>query len=406
MTETLSFAEIDKKLQSAHQLQGHGSNAQASPQAEQSTGTIIATPFKWRDPATIPRREFVYGKNLIRKQVSVTVAPGGVGKSTLGVAEAVAMASGRDLLGDTVPSKLKVWLYNLEDERVEMQRRIIAAMQVHDVAFAEIKDRLFYDTGRERPLCTAITISNQVEIIQPVIEELAQEITRREIDVMIVDPFVSSHQVNENDNNSIDKVAKEWVALADRCNCAIELVHHTRKAYGQEVTSESGRGATALLAAARSARVLNKMSPKMREDAGLPDDHSSYFSIDRDKANLAPEGAREWRRISPFTLANGDSVGVCENWQWPDAFSDITPKDTLRCQNAIEGQNLRFSDQAANWVGATIAKELGLDLGSNKKRLKTIIRTWLGTGVLVKKEVLGPQRKMVPVIDVGEWMTQ
>ena len=144
----------------------------------------------------------------------------------------------------------------------------------------------------------------------------------------------------------------------------------------------------------------------MREDAGLPDDHSSYFSIDRDKANLAPEGAREWRRITPFTLANGDSVGVCKNWQWPDAFSDITPKDTLRFQNAIEGQNLRFSDQAANWVGATIAKELDLDLGSNKKRLKTIIRTWLGTGVLVKKEALGPQRKMVPVIEVGEWITQ
>ena len=97
---------------------------------------------------------------------------------------------------------------------------------------------------------------------------------------------------------------------------------------------------------------------------------------------------------------------MCENWQWPDAFSDITPKDTLRCQNAIEGQNLRFSDQAANWVGGTIAKELGLDLGSNKKRLKTIIRTWLATGVLVKKEALGPQRKMVPIIDVGEWMTQ
>jgi len=407
-------SQVGHDWNDAHQAAGleavaaeiQGNVVQPSAKPKQCQGTIIATPFKWRDPATIPCREFLYGRNLIRKQISVTVAPGGVGKSTLGVAEAVAMASGRDLLGDTVPSKLKVWVYNLEDERVEMQRRIIAAMQAHDVAFAEIKDRLFYDTGRERPLCTAITISNQVQIIQPVIEELAEEIMRREIDVMIIDPFVSSHQVNENDNGAIDQVAKEWVALADRCNCAIELVHHTRKAYGQEVTSESGRGATALLAAARSARVLNKMSPKMREDAGLPDDHSSYFSIDRDKANLAPEGAREWRRITPFTLANGDSVGVCQNWQWPDAFSDITPKDTLRCQNAIKGQNLRFSDQAANWVGATIAKELDLDLGSNKKRLKTIIRTWLGTGVLVKKEALGPQRKMVPVIDVGEWMTQ
>ena len=53
-----------------------------------------------------------------------------------------------------------------------------------------------------------------------------------------------------------------------------------------------------------------------------------------------------------------------------------------------------------------IARELALDLSTNKKRLKKIIRTWLGTGVLVKKEALGPQRKMVPVVDVGEWITQ
>lgn len=58
MTETLSWAELDEKSRSARQLQGYGSNVQVSPQAEQSTGTIIATPFKWRDPATIPRREF------------------------------------------------------------------------------------------------------------------------------------------------------------------------------------------------------------------------------------------------------------------------------------------------------------------------------------------------------------
>ncbi len=34
MTETLSWAELDEKSRSARQLQGYGSNAQVSPQAD------------------------------------------------------------------------------------------------------------------------------------------------------------------------------------------------------------------------------------------------------------------------------------------------------------------------------------------------------------------------------------
>lgn len=64
-----------------------------------------------------------YGRHLIRKQVSVTFAPGGVGKSSLTICEALAVASERELPGDWTAKGLKVWLYNLEDPRDEMDRR-------------------------------------------------------------------------------------------------------------------------------------------------------------------------------------------------------------------------------------------------------------------------------------------
>ena len=144
---------------------------------------------------------------------------------------------------------------------------------------------------------------------------LADEINARAIDVLVVDPFVSSHQVGENDNGAIDAVAKEWARLADRCNCAIELVHHTRKTNSEEATTESGRGATALMGAARSGRVLNKMSDEMKDEAGVRDDPATYFAVTRDKANLAPVGNREWRRMASVHLANGDCVGVVEAWE-------------------------------------------------------------------------------------------
>jgi hypothetical protein len=47
------------------------------------------TPFKWRDPSSFPRRQFVYGRHYARKYLSVTAAQTKVGKSFLSLVEAV-----------------------------------------------------------------------------------------------------------------------------------------------------------------------------------------------------------------------------------------------------------------------------------------------------------------------------
>lgn len=366
------------------------------------------TPFKWKDPAKLPRRPWLYGRHLLRRQVAVTVAPGGVGKSSLTICEGLAMASGRQLMGDWVADNLNVWLFNLEDPRDELDLRIIAAMQHHNVAPDEIDGSLYVDTGRERELCTAIAGRDGVAIVRPVMDALAEEIAFRNIDVLVVDPFVSSHRAGENDNNAIDLIAKEWARLADRCNCAIELVHHTRKTNGVEATTEDGRGGSSLLDAARSGRVLNKMAENVKEDAGIPvTDLRTYFAVNRDKANLAPVGKRQWRRMASVELANGESVGVCEVWEWPDTFDGMTAKDLLSVQNAIEGKVARFSEQAGDhWAGCIVADVLGMDATNDRKRIKRMIAEWLKSGALVKREADGPQRRKVPVVEVGEWATE
>lgn len=372
-----------------------------------TTAPLHATEFFWRDPVCIPPRPWVYGHHLIRKQVSVTVAPGGVGKSSLTICEALAMVSGRELLGEWTAKGLKVWLYNLEDPRDEMDRRIIAAMQHHHVSPEEIAGRLYVDTGRERTLSMAVQTREGVQIIKPELDALASEIEEREIDVLVVDPFVSSHQVSENDNGAIDLVAKEWARLADRCNCAIELVHHTRKTNGEEATTESGRGASALLAAARSGRVLNKMSDNAKEEAGVLNDPATYFSVDRDKANLAPKGNRVWRRMASVRLANGDAVGVAEDWEWPGTFEGMSADDLLAVQRALDNKGLRYSDQAGDdWAGVTIAEVLGLDVTADRKRIKKMIEAWLKSKALKKVKLPDAKRMERPCLEVGEWASQ
>jgi hypothetical protein len=181
------------------------------------------------------------------------------------------------------------------------------------------------------------------------------------------------------------------------------LVHHTRKTNGEEATTESGRGASALLAAARSGRVLNKMSDDQKAEAGVRDDPATYFAINRDKANLAPVGNRVWRRMASVHLANGDSVGVAEVWEWPDAFDGVSVEALLSVQRALDGKQLRYSDQADDWAGVTVAEVLDLDAKADRKRIRKMIETWLKTGALVKGRKIGPIRKPVPTVEVGEW---
>lgn len=373
---------------------------------------LTPTQFVWQDPLTIPPRPWIYGRHMIRKQVSVTVAPGGVGKSSLTLVEALCLVTARQLLGEWVPQEpLRVWAYNLEDPRDEMNRRVIGAMIHHGIRPEDVGDRLYLDTGRERPLCTAVDIKGETTIVKPEIEALEDAIKSRGIDVLIVDPFVSSHRVSENASGAIDLVAKEWARLADRCNCAIELVHHTRKTGGQEATTEDGRGSSALLGAARSGRVLNKMSDETKDQAGVRDDPATYFGIDRDKANLAPAGARQWVRMASVDLGQGDHVGVAEHWVWPDTFSGITVKQLLAVQNEIErrcnaGRPPRFSDQSGlDWVGHVAAEFLELDAEDDRRRIKKIIADWIKSGALRKAELEDEHRKKRPCVEVGEWAT-
>lgn len=346
---------------------------------------IRASPFICRDPASIPRREWLYGRHLIRRFVSLTVAPGATGKSSLLIGDALALVTDRDLIGTPVyDGPKRVWVWNLEDPRDELERRIVATMFRHHVQPEDIGDRLFLDSGRDQELCIARQDRNGATVLEPVVDALVAELVARRIDVLIIDPFVSSHSVSENDNGAIDAVAKTWGKVAERAGCAIELVHHLRKLGGAEATAESARGAVALTAAARSCRVLQGMTGEEAVRAGLPGPQGFFRAIDG-KPNLAPApAASDWYHLDSVTLPNGDNVGVVVPWQWPNALDGLTVADLAAVQEAISGKNYREDPRAKNWVGHAIADVLILDLADRAMRSKVaeLVKTWIKAGAL------------------------
>lgn len=390
-----------------------------APEDEAKPVKITATPFRWRDPSQIPRRQWLYGHHLLRAYVSCTVAPGAAGKSSLIIGDALAMATGRDLLGTPVyGGPLRVWIWNLEDPVEEMERRLAAACLHHGLVEADIDDRLFIDSGRQQALCIASTGPNGATVVEPVVAALIAELHRLKIDVLVVDPFVSCHEVPENDNGAIDRVVKAWGRVADATGCAIELVHHLRKlGPDAEATAEAARGAVALTAAARSVRVLNRMTKDDAEKAGLKT-HKQHFRVGHDKENLAPASSKaDWFEIVGVSLPNGpvvadvpmpgDSVGVVVPWRWPNPLDDLTAQDLYAVQQAISGAGCRKDPRSENWVGTTIAATLSIDLDepSGLAKVKALIKTWLDSGALRVVEVRDEKRNKRQGVDVGAWST-
>lgn len=377
--------------------------------------SLQATPYVYREPSQIPPRAWIYDRRLIRGFISTTVAPGGIGKSSLELVEAIALASGRPLLGVPVTAPYRVWYWCGEDPLEEIERRVAAILLHYGITPEELEGRLFLDSGRTSEIVIAETTRAGTVLAQPVIAALGDTIRANALDVVILDPFISTHRVSENDNGAIDMVAKALNRIAEQTGCAFELVHHVRKGIGTpgNTTVEDGRGAGSLLAAARSARVLNQMTKEEAERAGV-ENHRAHFRVDNGKANLAPPPDRSaWYRLASVSLGNGpesfhfldlsDHVAVVEPWEWPNTLDDVTVEDLRRAQRAVEGGRWRESPQATDWVGKPIADVLGIELDkAGKARVQSLLKMWIANGMFGIVSGLDERRKPRSYVEVVE----
>lgn len=370
-------------------------NQTLRPDAETKT-KLIAEPFIWRDPAKIPPRQWLYGNHYIRSYVTATVAPGGLGKTSVVQTEALAMASCRNLLGvEPSVGALRVWLWNLEDPIEEVERRFAAAALHHGVMPDEFAGRLFVNSGRDTPLVVARKVKDTVTVAEPVIDALVDEIRAKRIDALIIDPFVSSHGLPENDNAAIDTAVKAWGRVAGRANCSVELVHHSRKLNGDQISADSARGGSAFVDGCRAVRVINRMTEGEASQFGLAE-HKRYFFLLHDKQNMAPPvDKRDWYQMVPVLLPNGDNVAAVQEWSPPNPFDDVSVQHLEQVQRELGKGSYRESDQSPDWAGFLVADIIGIDAGKGlvanqrsglqkaaKAKVKTILRTWQTNGAI------------------------
>lgn len=372
---------------------------------------ISPTAFRLPDEREIPPREWLYGHHLIRKYASGTLAPGGAGKSTLTITEAVAMAAGKPLMGVKPHGKLRVWLWNGEDPLDELSRRIAATCSHHSITQADLGDRLLVDSGRTLPIKIGrMDKKAGATIATPVVDGLVAAIRQHKIDVLVIDPFISAYGLPENDNEAMDAAVKAFALVADRTGCAIDLIHHTRKLNGAEADIDAARGGSAFAAAIRSGRALNVMSKDEAKKLGIYEtERRSYVRIDDAKANLAPPEAANWMRIVGQWLDNAtdarpaDHVGVATAWEPPALDEMCSPAQFEQIAIELAGKNYRANSQAGNWCGHVIASVLDLDVDEQKGTISRLVKDWIKSGRLIeRKEHDARNGREVTVIDVPD----
>ena len=372
-----------------------------------------ATPVRLETLQSLPPRRWQYGTKLIRGFISVMAAPPGTGKSAWTTTVALDLASGQKTLHDRPIGRQKVWLINLEDPLEETLRKVWACIKHPAKMYNEnTMDNLFVDSGRDQSFVVVEETSPNFFTITPSFDALRDEIVARQIDVLILDPAVKLHTVNENAAKSVDFVMGLFAKLADECDISILLVHHTRKGFVAG-DADSIRGSSAMSGAARVAVTLSTMTVEEAEKFDVPlQERRQLIRLDNAKANLdKPSDKAEWIKLDSVELGNGnsqypngDSVQAAIPWQPPDAWDGITTDKANEILRAIDkgtidesGETERYSahfQSKERWAGNVIIRLTKTDgIEKSTSQAKEILKKWIKEELLAEEEYRSPKQR-------------
>jgi RecA-family ATPase len=127
-------------------------------------------------------------------------------------------------------------------------------------------------------------------------------------DLVILDPLVAlCGGGNTNDNAAMSLVMRELKSLAIKFDCAVLIIHHTRKG-GDLSNAEAISGASSIVNLARHATIPTTMTDNEAKGFGvLPSERLQYFKLVDAKSNLAPRAAEAlWYELASEELPNAE----------------------------------------------------------------------------------------------------
>jgi hypothetical protein len=358
------------------------------------------------------------------KYVGVTAGSGGLNKTQLTLVEAISIATGIDLLDHGGVRKAKVLVLNKEESRLDMQKRLRAIAlhhrqrlgltpeQVDDFDFG---GNLIVLSGRSLPLMFGSDAHGEWTIDDDAFCAFGELIIRTGARLVIVDPLVLFHSLNENDNMQMGALVKTFGQLAEDLSIAMEIIAHNRKG-GEAGDINNVRGAGAIIAQARRGRVLTRMSADEAGKLGVqPKEAGYYFRIDNGKANLLPPAEKAaWFKSATVWLGNATSELPADAYGVPERFKPQPTLDAMTYQQvqaiyAVAGDDAvncraHYRNGVDGWFGYAVASALEINIpaeGTKEHqafvaRMKRQLKALTERQVLLLKEVEGAASQKRP----------
>ncbi|MEP6388495.1 MAG: AAA family ATPase [Halioglobus sp.] len=248
-------------------------------------------------------RDRLYGDMLLRGYVSMINGPGGTGKSVTTLTMGVGLALGRDLLdlGQQLRPR-RVLIINNEDDYPELDMRLAAIAAAHELdqqAIDAMHERICYQSGYGQHLRIA---AQEGRVITGELVDLCRSDA---IDAVMLDPLVSLHDVEENDNNSMEQLVMTPLRqVAKRGNVGVLLSHHSRKGAQADSPDDNARGATSVVNSVRANFGLSRMTTQEAKQFEFPEDDAHlHIRLDDGKKNYAPPAKRAtWLKMQEVEI--------------------------------------------------------------------------------------------------------
>ena len=332
------------------------------------------------NPETIPRKIWLHGTTILCGKISILAGHGGRGKSLLALHRIVAVASGIPITGEPVKRR-RVWLISLEDDINDLRERLTGISIGHNLQQSDYAENLMV-TGFEQWF-SHITGKTFLEIM----ETITTTIQENEIGLLMVDPLAHFLTIDENDNREMGEFMKQLQAVARKTNCAIMLIHHSRKTIpGAKTDGLDLRGASAIHAHARIIEIVNRLPEAEAETMGITgSDRKNIVRIENDKGNFSELADSVCYRFEAQELPNEGISPSMHKIIEVNSMDWLTIDMQMRCWQVADARSdMRESSRAAKWCGKIFSEFLDLNHSRKSDRPKIIqaIDYMLETGIL------------------------
>lgn len=204
-------------------------------------------------------------KNYLFADVALLIAPGGVGKTTLILYEAIHIVLGLPLYGREIERPGPVVILTAEDGRdllVARLNRITRAMNLTEEQSSTIRRNVLIEYVGNSPF-RLTEVAGDVVVLSPLVDGLISKIEPLKPSLIVIDPAVSFGVGESRVNDAEQALVMAARRIRDAINCCVRYIHHTGKSNARDKTADqySGRGGSAFADGARMVAVLNPMEP-------------------------------------------------------------------------------------------------------------------------------------------------